>query len=85
MLNDHGPDGEGLTMKSEKCAPDYEVMIKSAKDQLQKNETLQSAIANYIGHRKVRNQMAEMVGELRSEEWQLQKNIGIYMAEQEKE
>lgn len=75
MLEDaeRGAGEDSLGM--EKCKPDYEEMIRQANEKLAKNQNFQGAIFNYMGMRRLRNKMAELVGELVSEERSLRATI----------
>ena len=60
-------------------------MIKRENERLKKNLDFQNAFFNYVGHTIMRGQLAELLGELVSEEHYLTKNIENYIANQEKE
>ena len=83
MLDDMEAAGEIRAAKKERCKPDFEAMIKSAKESLSKNEHLYEAIFNYVGNSRVRGKLAELVGELASGARQLKARIEQLMKEEE--
>ncbi len=85
MINNATDGGsiEKMDMARSECKPDYEKMITGAKDKLEKNQKLQEAIFNYFGNLRLRNQMAELVGELVSEERQYRHEVARLIQQQE--
>ena len=53
--------------RMERCKPDYESMITKNKERARLNANFQEAIFEYVGDKKLRNKMAELLGELVSE------------------
>jgi hypothetical protein len=82
MLENTGPEGSAMI---EKCKPDYEKQILNAKERLNKNQNFQDAIFNYMGDIRLRDKMAELVGELVSESRQLKISIEQMIKAQEEE
>ena len=81
MLEDsYAPVGE---KRAERCKPDYEKMITKNKEKLRLNTDFQEAIFAYTGNTRLRNKMAELIGELVTEERMLQKNIQQLIKNQE--
>ena len=87
MLSDYeGNDGAQMMSKpgySEPCKPDYESMIKRCAEKRAKNVSLTEAVLNYVGNTRLRGPLAEMVGELVSEERQLSAEIDALIKAQE--
>lgn len=86
MLRDmNAPQGIGETamMKREVCQPDYESLVSGVKDQIAKCNNLKNALLNYVGKQHVSGRVAEMIGELVTEERQLNARLDAYIAEQE--
>lgn len=52
---------------SGKCKPDYELMIKNTRAKKEKAINFIEAIFSHTGGRRLRNKMAELLGELYSE------------------
>ena len=67
MLEDTEPRGYAIEKTAERCKPDYEKMITTNKEKLRLNTNFQVAIFEYVGDKKLRNKMAELLGELVSE------------------
>lgn len=82
MLVNDGPLTGSYGAKQE-CRPDYERLITEAKLQLSKNTCLQDALFDYLGNRTVSGKLAEMVGELVSEERVLTTRIDQLIKQQE--
>jgi len=83
MLENNYADSDGASI--EKCKPDYEKQILNLRIRLTKNHNFQEAIFNYVGNIRLRDKMAELVGELVSESRQIESNIEQIMKAQEKE
>jgi geranylgeranyl pyrophosphate synthase len=81
-MMDSGEMSSGMK-QAERCRPDYEAQIKNLNDKLLKNQALFSALMDYIGGKRVRDKLAEMIGELVSEEHQLMKSIEQTIVAQE--
>ena len=77
------PMGETSLGKAERCKPDYEAIIKRTTERLGKVVNLKSALFDYLGTRRVRKELAEMVGELVMEERELTDTINNAIADQE--
>ena len=73
LIHDNGPESLGQTSKE--CKPDYEQMIIAAKKAREKTAAFIEAIFAYTGERSLRDKMAELVGELVSEERQMAERI----------
>lgn len=71
---------ESGNMKSERCRPDYEAQIKTLTDKHTKNQRLLEALLDYIGGQRVRDKLAEMIGELVCEGRNLSKTIEQVLA-----
>ena len=84
LHNDYGEVSEGLA-KMERCKPDYEAIIKKAKDKLEKASSLKEALFAYLGARHVKSQLAEMIGELVMEERELQSAVEENIKRQEED
>lgn len=74
--------------QAERCRPDYETMIKSAKDRLEKNTVLRAALYDYLSDKgfllhQRDNTLSTMIGELELEAKTLQLNIQKLIEEQE--
>lgn len=82
MLEDNYPQ-TGASI--EKCKPDYEKQILNAKKRLSQNQNFQNAIFDYTANVKLRDKMAELIGELVSESRQLKINIEHMIKAQEEE
>ena len=82
MLEENTPIIGPSSLKE--CKPDYEQMISNDKEKLVLNSNLQNAIFEYMGYTRLRNKIAEMVGELVSEERNIKKNIERMISEQER-
>jgi len=80
MLEIHGPTSGSI----KDCKPNYERMIEDTKDKLAKNLAFQDAIFNYIGKIILRDKLAELVGELVSEERFLRTKINDLFEQQER-
>ena len=78
-------DSPSETGANQKCKPNYEHMIKVANAKLTKNVGLREAIFAYAGNVRLRKKMAELVGELYSEQRQLEVKISDLIKEQEKD
>ncbi len=77
--------GEILSSEApQKCKPDYEQLIAQASDRLAVNKALQHVIYEYTNFQRLRGKMAELMGELASEETWLNRRIDSLIAEQEK-
>jgi len=85
MIEDMGNDSPSSMAMKEQCKPDYEHMIKTANAKLTKNVGLREAVFVYAGNVRLRNKMAELVGELYSEQRQLESKISSLIKEQEKD
>ena len=85
MLSDiNGGCGEiEMAKKPQRCKPDFEGMIASARKRLLKTVSLKDALFDYIGSSRVRDKLAEMVGELVWEERQINARIEELINEQE--
>lgn len=83
MLQDNVLEGSSAII--EKCKPDYERQILLAKERHNKNKDFQDAIFNYMGNVRLRDKMAELMGELVSESRQLETSIGQMIKEQEEQ
>ena len=70
-------------LRAERCRPDYEAIIKRAKDKLHKVVGLKSALFDYLGNQRVKKELAEMIGELVMEERELAAAIDSAIKEQE--
>ena len=70
---------------AKECKPDFEKMILSASDNLEKNLRFQDAIFGYVGNVRLDGKMAELVGELVSESRQIKSRIDNLIKQQEKE
>ena len=70
---------------SKPCRPDYEGVVKKSRERLAKNQKLQSALFDYVGDCRLHGQLAEMVGELVSDERAMLAEIEYMIAEQEKD
>lgn len=67
------------------CKPDFERLIREAKDRIDKTRNLSDAIFDYIGTpEKLPSPLAEMIGELIIKERYLNSRIASLIAEQEK-
>ena len=66
--------------KQERCRPDYEAQIKNLTDKHTKNQRLLDALLDYIGSQRVRDKLAEMIGELVCEGRNLSKTIEQVLA-----
>lgn len=82
MLNDYSGPIEGTGSKI--CEPDYEQMIKSAREQVLKIERFKDAIFDFTGYCNLRGKMAELVGELESQRVSADYRIAKWIEEQEK-
>ena len=80
---EHGYIGEGKAVQE--CKPDYEVQIKACNNELTKNQNFQTAIFDYVGNVRLRDKMAELVGELVSEERLIRVRKGELISQQERE
>lgn len=69
--------------KAERCRPDYEAQIRNMNDKLSKNKALFAALMEYLAGKRVKGSLAEMIGELVSEERQLSIAITHAIAQQE--
>jgi len=78
--NDYPSESVG---RMERCEPDYEGLISASKRDLEKNIHLQDAIFSYIGYRRLKGNMAELVGELVSRQRVLNYKITNYIKDQE--
>ena len=86
MLEQHG--GYDQTAKigySEPCKPDYEAMIKRVNEMRVKNKCLTEAIFRYVGNSRLRGPLAELVGELVSEDRQIGNELEALIRAQEGE
>ena len=77
--------GEISSEAPQKCKPDYEELITQAKSRLGANLKFQDAIYEYTGYRQLRGKMAELLGELASEERALNIRIENLVHEQEQD
>ena len=82
MLSEMQEDGYS-SGKAERCRPDYEAQIKGLKEKLGRSETLQTALLHYFNGKRVKGNLAEMLGELVSEGVYLMKVIAEVVAQQE--
>ena len=80
MLDDYETQAEG---PKRQCKPDYENMIKRAKEKLIKTDNFLTAIFDYHGNVHVRNKIAELVGELYSQKIEIESSIERMIKEQE--
>jgi hypothetical protein len=85
MLYEHGVSPDMGMTKAEKCRPDYEGMIKSVKERLDKAVAFKDAALIYFEGRRAQNKMAELIGELVTECNTLQREYDILIEEQEKQ
>jgi len=69
---------------TQECQPNYEQLIESAKHRLDKCNDLLQAIYNYTGDIKVQGTLAEMIGELVTEQRSLEQRINQLMDQMEK-
>jgi len=84
LHNDRGEVSEG-SLKMERCKPDYEAIIKKAKDKIEKTSNLKEALFAYLGTRHVKSQLAEMIGELVMEEREFRSIIEENIKRQEED
>ena len=82
MLENNTAELSGSKMP-ERCKPDYESIIKNLRTKLSNNLALENAVWGYVGESRLRDKMAEMMGELISEQRKLQRDIDILIKEQE--
>ena len=85
MLYENSDSQEGMDLKSstQRCVPDYEAIIKRTNDKLDKVVELKTALFDYLGKRRVKKELAEMIGELVMEERELADIIKRTISEQE--
>ncbi len=68
MLESKMGESEGfMGKKAEKCKPDYDGMIKRAKERLDKTTAFRAAALSYFEGKRARDKMAELIGELVTE------------------
>lgn len=67
----------------ERCKPDYEAMIKTNQERQRINNNLQEAVFEYAGKSRLRGKMAELIGELVSEDRILKANTNDLIRQQE--
>ena len=75
------PDIESMLRNSR----EYDKMINQANEKLDKIVTFQEAIFNCTGPRKLRDQLAELVGQLVSEERSIRSNIDEWIKLQDED
>ena len=87
MLEDMGGSGAIMEKRAERCKTDYEAMIKRVTEKLEKTLNFQNALFDYVGFgsSRVRNKLAELLGELVSEARILQGSIDELIKQQEKD
>ena len=85
MLEDMGGSGAIMEKRAERCKTDYEAMIKRVTEKLEKTLNFQNALFDYVGSSRVRNKLAELLGELVSEARILQGSIDELIKQQEKD
>ena len=83
MLHENTDYGGDSSKTMERCRPDYEAIIKRAKEKLHQVVALKSALFDYLGNRRVKKELAEMIGELVMEERELTVAIDNAIREQE--
>jgi len=65
ILNEDYGEGISESKRAEVCKPDYENLIKTAKEKMRKAEALRDAIFEYKGERSRKSDvLSTMVGEL---------------------
>ena len=74
-IMESGNCGSEKMVRAEKCRPDYEAQIKSLTEKHTKNQRLLEALLDYVGGKRVRDKLAEMIGELVCEGRNLSKAI----------
>ena len=79
-IMESGNCGSEKMVRAEKCRPDYEAQIKGLTEKHTKNQRLLDALLDYIGSQRVRDKLAEMVGELVCEGRNLSKTIEQVLA-----
>jgi len=77
--------GEGEAKMSRGCKPDYENMIKEARKNKERAETLWNAIFNYTRGRSQSTVLATMVGELAFEIKDIERAIERMIEQQEQQ
>lgn len=70
-------------LRSERCKPDYEEMIKAANIKLQKTIAFRDAACAYFEGTRVREKMAELIGELVMEVYSCQKTVDRLIEQQD--
>jgi len=84
MLEDHEGSTElSMGKAAEKCKPDYEGMIKRAKEKLHRTANFRDAAMVYLDGRRARNKMAELIGELVSQSFGLERELEKLIEAQE--
>ena len=82
MLENRNEPIGSISSKSE-CKPDYEQMIKHELNRLNLNVQFQDIIFEYMGNVILRDKLAELVGELASEERQINASVKRLISQQE--
>ena len=87
MLDNNYPQelGSSGSFAAKECKPDFEQMILSARNSLEKNQNFQDAMFLYLGDVRLNGKMAELLGELVSESRQIKSRIDSLIKQQEKE
>ena len=85
MLNELNYGPETGSAKAERCKPDYELLITRARDKNAKVSHLIVALQEYTGPQIYRQKLAELYGELMSEQWKLQNEIDHLIEAQEED
>ena len=85
MLHEYaGAESQGK-LGGERCKPDYESMIDSARKRLKKTTDFLEAVFSYTGRNLVRGTLAELIGELESERRSHEYNIENLIKRQEED
>lgn len=83
--SEEGYPTQGLGKMSERCRPDYEGMIKSIKEKLDKTICFRDAALDFFEGNKARDKMAELIGELVTLANKLQREYDSIIEAQEKD